>query len=176
MSRQLQKDKKTRKIAKTYFGLTDIEIKEIEELKSRRMESVMDNDLALKNIEYLISKPRGGVVKNSLMMNMDLSLFAMSKEKEQSQDPIMNVILGSEVALELPDTFSEYDRMVITRTRYTRRNAVHIYDGEQLKTLLNTYLTSKNLMCFFTIGYNQLKYIDMQNEVDPGETSSPFFL
>ena len=154
MGRTRQKDKKSRKNA--IFGLTNIEI---EEVKSKCKDTTVDE---------LRKKLTEGALENSFMsMNLgDLSLFTITKEKEQSQDPITNVILGSEVPLELPDTFTEHDRMVITRTRNTRRNAIHVEDGKKLKSVLNTYLTSKNLNGFLTIGYNQLRYIDIHNELE----------
>ena len=52
---------------------------------------------------------------------------------------------GSHVVLELPKHVSQSERLHVERTRFERRNSVHVCDPDELKRQLFDYIALKNL-------------------------------
>lgn len=64
-------------------------------------------------------------------------------------DPMTYSLQGSEHPLILPKGITEYEKEYFTRTRYKRRNAVHIYEPSIFKDLLGEYMSIKNGLWFY---------------------------
>ena len=57
-----------------------------------------------------------------------------------------NLVFGAENTLHLPTKSSELDKLVLSKNRFVRRNAVHIYDRVEFKKTLKLFLTMKHAM------------------------------
>lgn len=93
---------------------------------------------------------------NSMQKHTEVDIVgALSKYFKNNENHFVSTrklyIDGGDVSLELPTDFTKADRDVFINQRFTRRNAVSIQNGDMVKNLLNTYITSKHLMSFFTI-------------------------
>ena len=56
-----------------------------------------------------------------------------------------DVIYGSDVPIELHESFSEHDRLSFYETRYERRHAVHVHNKTRFKEILKAYLAITRL-------------------------------
>ena len=57
-------------------------------------------------------------------------------------------VFGRDVALELPSHFTEKDKISFCETRDVRRNAIHVYDGDNLRLILDDYMTKKTFKIY----------------------------
>ena len=87
----------------------------------------LQNDVNLWNIEGIVKK---------------------SREELRSQliHPNERLIFGGETVLTLPATCKQCDKEAFLLKRYTRRNAVHIYDGELFNSILYSYISLTNVI------------------------------
>ena len=80
--------------------------------------------------------------------NMDklFTHYKRTRSKSETRVNENNLVFGAENVLQLPKKYSELDKIVLSKTRNTRRNAVHIYDNNKLKEMLKQYIALKHSM------------------------------
>ena len=86
--------------------------------------------------------------------NMDeiYTNYKRMRSKSETRVDNNNLIFGAENVIELPKTYSEMEKRVLSKTRNTRRNAVHIYDSEKLKENLKLFITMKHTLNYEIVG------------------------
>ena len=57
-----------------------------------------------------------------------------------------DVVFGGERCLLLPENFKQYDKELLLRRRYVRRNGVQVYDKKGLVELLTLFISIKCMM------------------------------
>ena len=72
--------------------------------------------------------------------------YKRTRSKSETQVNENNLVFGAEIVLQLPEKYSELDKIVLTKNRNSRRNAVHISDNRKLKKLLKQYISMKHTM------------------------------
>ena len=78
--------------------------------------------------------------------------YKLTRSKSETRVNKNNLVFGAENVLQLPKTYSEMDKIVLSKTRNLRRNAVHIYDNEKFKETLKLFLMLKHSMNYEIIG------------------------
>ena len=86
--------------------------------------------------------------------NLDkiFSNYKLLRSKNETRVDTDNFIFGAENVIELPKKYSKMDKIVLSKTRNIRRNAVHIYDSEKLTEILKLFLTFKHSMNYEIMG------------------------
>lgn len=80
--------------------------------------------------------------------NMDkiITHYKRMRTKSETRVNENNLVFGAENVIQLPRKYSELDKIVLSKNRNVRRNAVHIYDNEKFKETLKLFLSMKHTM------------------------------
>ena len=89
-------------------------------------ETEFQNDIKKWNIENMIRKELESIGSRRLCTN--------------------DVVFGGERCLLLPEHFKQYDKELLLRRRYVRRNGVQVYDKKGLVELLTLFISIKCMM------------------------------
>ena len=73
--------------------------------------------------------------------NMDRIITKYKHSRSERKVNGNNLMFGAENVLQLPENFSEMDKIVLLRIRNMRRHAVHIYDVEKFKETFGMFLS-----------------------------------
>lgn len=95
-------------------------------------------------------KTTSAVERDNNMKGWNINTVAINNIEtvDHYRDTQTIYLYGSEIVLELPKKFTENDRLILSKIRNERRNAVHIYDAEVLKDLLWNSLSMKQASFF----------------------------